>query len=450
MNNILIRTDNDNEYLYSFNKESFYFLHPEMKLKNEHDINDEYYKRKISFWKQKGVFDDIEPKFETNVDPENIRRSFANIRQIVIEVTDDCNLACSYCVYGQFYDNYDKRTGKKQTFENVCILLDYLIDLWTSDLNLSFENIIYISFYGGEPLLNISLIKKTVSYLNNLNLKYLKFVYAMTTNAVLLYKYMDFIVQNKFNLLVSLDGNKDQNVNRITKKGIDSFDIIFENLKIFQLKYPDYFSNHVNFNAVLNKNNNVKDIMLFFKNNFNKYPRISELSTNGLLDEKRKYFFDNVYKNRQNEQYLEPNDYLYTSYINDYCGNRITSYLELFETNNNKRFIPTGSCYPFSRKIFLTVNGKILPCERIGQKFSLGSIQKQHLIIDFLFVSMIYSNMYKKVVEKCIECAFGKSCKQCIWFNDLHNDSVKCSAFTSWHDLNKYFNKLISYVENTR
>lgn len=36
-----------------------------------------------------------------------------NIRHIGFEVTDACNLKCTYCIYGDFYDAYDKRTNKK-------------------------------------------------------------------------------------------------------------------------------------------------------------------------------------------------------------------------------------------------------------------------------------------------------------------------------------------------
>ena len=39
------------------------------------------------------------------------------------------------------------------------------------------------------------------------------------------------------------------------------------------------------------------------------------------------------------------------------------------------RYIPTGTCRPFERKLFLTVRGKILPCEKIGQEHAIGYLK---------------------------------------------------------------------------
>ena len=40
---------------------------------------------------------------------------------------------------------------------------------------------------------------------------------------------------------------------------------------------------------------------------------------------------------------------------------------------------PTVTCRPFERKLFLTVRGKILPCEKIGQEHAIGSVSYTHL-----------------------------------------------------------------------
>jgi hypothetical protein len=39
----------------------------------------------------------------------HIEKQIANINQIVFEVTDSCNLKCSYCGYGDIYGNHDQR-----------------------------------------------------------------------------------------------------------------------------------------------------------------------------------------------------------------------------------------------------------------------------------------------------------------------------------------------------
>lgn len=116
----------------------------------------------------------------------------ANLRQLLFEVTDGCNLKCHYCGYGELYNNYDKRTSSKLSFEKVKMTVDYMVELWKSPYNTSYNNVVDISFYGGEPLLNMDLIKKTISYLEENRIEGLDFTYRMTTNAFFLDLYMDF------------------------------------------------------------------------------------------------------------------------------------------------------------------------------------------------------------------------------------------------------------------
>ena len=86
------------------------------------------------------------------------------------------------------------------------------------------------------------------------------FIFTMTTNGVLLDKYMDYIVENNIHFSVSLDGNKSNNSYRIFHNQKPSFDIVFKNLKLFQQKHPDYFEKHVRFLSVLHKKNSIFEI----------------------------------------------------------------------------------------------------------------------------------------------------------------------------------------------
>lgn len=66
----------------------------------------------------------------------------------------------------------------------------------------------YINFYGGEPLLCYSLIKKTVSFLNQKNTEIKKkAIYTITTNGSLVTREtIDFFNKNKFSVELSFDG----------------------------------------------------------------------------------------------------------------------------------------------------------------------------------------------------------------------------------------------------
>ena len=46
------------------------------------------------------------------ISASDIYAELANIKHIGFEVTDSCNLQCTYCIYGDFYNNHDARTNK--------------------------------------------------------------------------------------------------------------------------------------------------------------------------------------------------------------------------------------------------------------------------------------------------------------------------------------------------
>ncbi|GHT49143.1 hypothetical protein AGMMS49982_01940 [Bacteroidia bacterium] len=50
---------------------------------------------------------------------ENIIYQLANLRQITFEVTDACNLKCTYCGYGEFYNDHDKREETVFAFQKL-------------------------------------------------------------------------------------------------------------------------------------------------------------------------------------------------------------------------------------------------------------------------------------------------------------------------------------------
>lgn len=58
----------------------------------------------------------------------------------------------------------------------------------------------------GEPLLNPQFIKEVISYLQERKSS-LKFSYTMTTNGISLDKYIDYLIEKGFDLLISLEGN---------------------------------------------------------------------------------------------------------------------------------------------------------------------------------------------------------------------------------------------------
>lgn len=454
-----------NNYVYSEKQHFFLFipdkLMPYMEgIKGETTPND-YYARKYLFLKEHHFFEQQETKFHTTYTDEQVKKNLASLRHLLIEVTDLCNLQCKYCGYGEFYSNYDQRETGHQTFDNVKILLDYLVNLWCSDYNISFNNKINIGFYGGEPLLNMKLIQETIKYLENLSIENLTFDYNITTNGILLEHYMDFLVEKNFRLLISLDGNASHSSYRVDKQGNNSFERVKKNIQKLKDKYPNFFDKRVNFNTVLHNRNSVAECFKAIKELFNKVPQISELNTNGITPEKVSEFsqmFHSKIKSfataktdpditeafkQEDEQSI-----LYHFMLINYVGNRYATYLDLFDSDYQDCYIPTGTCKPFERKLFFTVHGKILPCEKIGQKCVLASLKNGKLELESKSVAQYYSSLYKKIVESCSHCYMKRSCSHCLFLLNEENGRLICPEVQTQSKLQEEFSDFLTYAEN--
>ncbi|MDR1345830.1 MAG: radical SAM peptide maturase [Bacteroidales bacterium] len=382
---------------------------------------------------------------------ENIIYQLSNLHQLTFEVTDACNLRCKYCGYGEFYDDYDKRENKMMSVDAALKLIDYLAALWNSEQNSSAKRNVYISFYGGEPLLNMPFIETIVRYMERLDCPHRSFTFSMTTNALLLHRDMDFLVKHRFNTLISLDGNEYNTSYRLDKAGYPAFPRVIKNVNVLREKYPDYFEQYVDFNAVLHNRNSVEEIYRFIKDKYNKTPSIGELNNMGIRPDKVE-LFQQTYRNsseslHQSEHYeaIEQDMFMKTGsyqsvaiFLHQYGGSTYRDYTDLLFDSTAVKHIPTGTCLPFGKKMFVTVNGKILPCERIGHQFALGSVSEAGVQLDMQAIADKYNAYYDKMERQCSKCHNTRACIQCV-FNlvDLESNPV-CYGFMNKQDFEAY------------
>lgn len=421
----------------------------------------EYYKQKDFFLRENNFFEKKIPNMEIEYDTSCIESELANLNQLLIEVTDECNLSCKYCSYGDLYSNQDERNRGKQEFNNVKILIDYLISLWKSYRNISFNNTINIGFFGGEPLVNMILIEKIINYLNAVKIKGITFVYNLTTNAILLPKYMNYLVENDVHLLISIDGSKQNNIYRVKKEGKESFDIVFANIKKLKDNHPNYFDSNVNFNSVLHDKNSVDQIYSYIKTNIDKTPYISELNRNGIAEDKKEEF-NRMFHSKEDSIKQAVNcgsSYLkeiaddshivqLDIFMQSYFGNTYKTIPDLFFQDKDIKYFPTSTCVPFSKKIFLTVQGKILPCEKVGQQYPLGYVRDGKINLDSKEVKQLYLKLYTPIVDKCKKCLLWKNCEICVFYlpKDEEGQTV-CPYYLGNEDVNRYFSTYIYALE---
>ena len=77
---------------------------------------------------------------------------------LILQVTQQCNLRCKYCAYsGNYYNR--SHTSERMDFETAQKAIDFY--LARSDK----ADQLAVSFYGGEPLLEFELIKKKTHFI---------------------------------------------------------------------------------------------------------------------------------------------------------------------------------------------------------------------------------------------------------------------------------------------
>lgn len=142
------------------------------------------------------------------------------IKALCLHISHDCNLRCGYC----FADGGDFMQGRKiMPYEVAKAAIDFIVARSGARKHLE------VDFFGGEPLMNFDVVKKTVKYAHSLEKeKNKEFRFTITTNGLLLNdEIIDFINSEMGNVVLSLDGRKKVNDSvRKTPNGKGSYDII--------------------------------------------------------------------------------------------------------------------------------------------------------------------------------------------------------------------------------
>ncbi|WP_303895450.1 MULTISPECIES: radical SAM peptide maturase [Dysgonomonas] len=462
-----IKSESNNTYIMNVHKRSIHLVHPILyavmfNLPIEYqDKEKKYYQRKIQYFIKHGIisYDSIPAKEEYQITGEDIKRNIANLSQLTIEVTEKCNLKCKYCYYGEYYNMGENREYKDITFDRVNNILNFLDKRQKSIYNESLDSTLYISFYGGEPLMNMPLISKAVEHSANFNNRKLQF--SMTTNGTLLRKkHIEYLVKHNVRLLISLDGNEQNNSYRTYSNGKRCYDDILKNIDYIRSLYPLYYESNINFNAVLHNKNSVSEIYDFFKKRLNKIPAITELNASGIQENMETEFYL-AYRNfneslNQSENYDKIESDLFVNvpsynsvlvFLFQYLWFVFKSYEDLLAKQSGNEYLSTGTCQPFSKKMFITTDGKILPCEKISHCYSLGQISEDTIEINTEQIADKHNYYYSKIVRQCHKCYRQNSCSQCFYFIENLDANPICHGFMNKNDFMNYLYANINFLE---
>ena len=340
------------------------------------------------------------------------------IKHVMVEMTQDCNMRCKYCVYGGSYPKerqHNKQFIDEQTLINATQLI--LNSPWDSSDKI-------FNFYGGEPFLEFDKISYIVDRIIAIDSK-IKFYF--TTNGTLLNRSIAewFVARPQVNLFVSFGGKPSEHDSlRVTKNGNPTYNLIKKNLLSIKKINEDAYIQRVHFIFNLFTSKQLFDIDNLLKTDpifsgLTRPPEISRIDCtddDGTISDIQKNF-EESYKSYPNpiDEYIRrlemgDKENIFSQYFDD-----------LFLTIHNRtsfknQSILSGVCRPFLNKVFVDINGDIHICENYRFSTDFGNVNNT---IRLENIKSLLEHYKEERSDKCSVCWANKICTLC--FKDFEN-----------------------------
>lgn len=412
----------DNDYVYDVNTNQIIKINKKCGevlraiQKGELDVQAIDKNPTLSKMKAQGCFSSH--KLSEMIHPEDELIEFRlnnKLNLLILQVTQQCNLRCKYCPYsGSFYNR--EHANKKMNFDTAKKAIDFYI-------NHCIDNeVISISFYGGEPLLELELIKKCIDYAER-EAEGKEVLFSMTSNATLITpEVVEYMEKHNIDLMISLDGPKSvHDKNRDFYGGKGTFETVVKNIEMIRSQFPKFFKT-ITFNCVMDIDNNFGCINEFFTT----YDVIKDsvIHFSGLNDEYAKeerkidgeeYISEYNYEmfklflskiGRLNEKYV-------SKMVIKHYGNLRSSIFEKRHVEHEAdKGHHGGPCVPGAQRLFVDIYGNLLPCERVNESSKVMRIGHIDEGFDLEKVRKLL-NIGKLTEESCKNCWAYRYCTIC-------------------------------------
>ena len=175
-------------------------------------------------------FHDYLTRLFPNDDPHYMHINDNNVKNVTFQVTENCNLRCTYCY------QHEKRANR-MTFDVAKRFIDMLLasDERTNQYITSKDSVgVILEFIGGEPFLEIDLIDQITEYFKEQTFLMhhpwaTRYRISISSNGLLYFdpKVQEYIKKNHehLSLNISIDGNRELHDScRIDREGNGSYD----------------------------------------------------------------------------------------------------------------------------------------------------------------------------------------------------------------------------------
>lgn len=339
-------------------------------------------------------------------------------RNITFQITDDCNLCCSYC--------YQHNKGHhKMPFEVAKKLIDEIL---TNDKSINSyvksENAIGIvlEFIGGEPFLEVDLIDKIIYYFIEkciiLHHPWIdRFRVSICSNGVLYFtpKVQEFIKKHQTHLsfTISIDGNKTlHDACRVFPDGTGSYDLAIKAAKHYRKYYDAILSSKMTLSPD-NINFVFPALVNLWENEYN-FIYCNCIYEKGWTTEHAKILYYELKKVA---------DYLLNNHLERIKG---TSILNL-DLSQQKNISDKNFCGGDGNMLAVDYKGDLYPCLRYMES-SIGQSQLPY-IIGNVNDGIGYNQQTKDMIagldvsyqsqspQECLDCPVSSECGWCSALN---------------------------------
>lgn len=340
-------------------------------------------------------------------------------KELLLNVTESCNLRCAYCVFSSAYPDTFITTKRMMSQDTAFKAVDYYLGMASEVIKRNPYSRPVIGFYGGEPLLNLSLIKSVIEHVKETC--DCEVFYTITTNGTLLNdEAVDYLVTNEVSICLSLDGPPEEHDRlRIFADGKGSANQVIRNIKRFRQRYPAYQRTLIL--STYDWGTSLKKVNEFFSSEGDKLPFVAKASPVSPLFTNYYDRYDGETVARFRQEISELRD-LYRNRIiagdlsaNRYLDALIGSFPRILKVRSvieqpQLPYLPcVGACVP-GDKIFVDVDGDYHICEKMNPNFPIGNVETG---LDTEKICDVITGYQNAVLSKCRICPISRICFGC-------------------------------------
>lgn len=349
--------------------------------------------------------------------------------QIVLELTEDCNLRCGYCIYNDHHKKHRKFSNKTMSFDIAKRSIDFVMQEYQGD---EFA----LTFYGGEPLMNFKVMKRTIEYFKK-QYPMVEKSFGFTTNLTLLDDEMIeyFSNLNELEIVCSLDGPQSLHDKfRRDLHGNGSHDIATSNfIKLMKKFYNKKAGRTLMVNCVITPpytKEKLDEISGYFRAELH-VPKEIDINYSYVdagdmvFDYDRKEVIETTSKIEISPlEYWAVTDFEINGSNSEYFGlinKELARVSDRMKSDNiiNGSYLH-GNCLPGQRRLYVTIDGNFRTCEKVGNIPTLGDC---FIGYDYDKSYDIYLKNYaQEYHEKCKNCWARTMCAMC-YESSLNTDN---------------------------